>query len=188
MFRLSTIEEQLQHVIEGRATHERTIAYSDLHGLWSGVTTTLSTSGAYEYLEYMRGASLPNVVRGTVVPARIQEVARLLLEIRAWEQHTPEARQYRTRVGRHSRCGLVMSRRRAGSGTTIWRRTPDSYRCGACWLASQLLWPRDRAQAPQLPHHQRCCFARSTARCSPARRSSSALIRSRHVSAAVRSP
>ena len=86
----STIEEQLQHAAEGRAAHQLTITYSDLHGLWGGVTITLSTSGAYERLEYMRGASLPHVVQGTVAPARIREVAHLLLEIKAWEQHTPE--------------------------------------------------------------------------------------------------
>ena len=108
------MKEQLQHIVEGHATHDLTITYSDVHGLWGGVTITLSTSGAYERLEYLRGASVPDVVRGTVALARIQEVMRLLLEVKAWEQRTPE----RSPVPDESRAILTL---RAGQAeSSIW--------------------------------------------------------------------
>jgi hypothetical protein len=84
------MEQQLKNLAEGHATQNLTIVYSDMHGLWGGVTITLSTSGAYECLERSRGAIVPNLVRKTVNPAHIQEVIRLLLETRAWEQLTLE--------------------------------------------------------------------------------------------------
>jgi len=80
------MEQQLNDFAEERATQNLTIVYSDMHGLWGGITITLSTSGAYECLERTRGAIVPDLIRKTVTPARIQEVIRLLLETRAWEQ------------------------------------------------------------------------------------------------------
>lgn len=84
------VEQQLKDFVDGRATQNLTIVYSDMHGLWGGVTITLSTSGAYERLERERGAIVPHLARKTVTPAHIQEVIRLLLETRAWEQLTLE--------------------------------------------------------------------------------------------------
>jgi hypothetical protein len=80
------MEEHLKDFAEGRATQNLTIVYSDMHGLLGGVTITLSTSGAYERLERPRDLIVPDLVRRTVTPAHIQEVFRLLLETRAWEQ------------------------------------------------------------------------------------------------------
>jgi hypothetical protein len=80
------MEKQLKDIAAGRATQNLTIVYSDMHGLWGGVTITLSTSGAYECLERARGAIVPHLARKTVIPAHIQEVIRLLLETRSWEQ------------------------------------------------------------------------------------------------------
>src|SRR5262245_15734129 len=84
------MEHLLKDVAEGRAPDDLTITYSDMHGLWGGVTITLSTSGAYERLERKPGASAPDVVRATVAPAHVRDVVRLLLEIEAWEQRTPQ--------------------------------------------------------------------------------------------------
>ena len=80
------MEQVLKDFAEGRATQNLTVVYSDMHGLWGGITITLSTSGAYELLERARGQMVPDMVRRTVTPAHIQEVIRLLLEIRVWEQ------------------------------------------------------------------------------------------------------
>lgn len=60
--------------------------YSDMHGLWGGVTSTLSSNGSYELLERARGAVVPDLMRRTVTIHQVQEVVQLLLEIRAWEQ------------------------------------------------------------------------------------------------------
>ena len=57
-----------------------------MHGLWGGVTITLSSNGTYELLDRPRGQMVPDMVRRTVTPAQIQEVIRKLLEVRAWEQ------------------------------------------------------------------------------------------------------
>jgi hypothetical protein len=81
------MEQQLKDIAEGHATQNLTIMYSDMHGLWGGVTVTLSTSGDYERLERARGQVMPDMVRRTVAPAHIQEMLRVLLETRAWEQH-----------------------------------------------------------------------------------------------------
>jgi hypothetical protein len=80
------MEQQLKNLAEGRATPNLTIVYSDMHGLWGGVTVTLSTSGAYELLERARGAIVPDLVRRTVTAAHVEEVIHVLREIRAWEQ------------------------------------------------------------------------------------------------------
>ena len=80
------MEQQLNDFAEGRATQNLTIVYSDMHGLWGGVTITLSTSGTYERLERPRDVIVPNLTRKTVTPAHVQEVLRLLHETRAWEQ------------------------------------------------------------------------------------------------------
>jgi hypothetical protein len=61
-----------------------------MHGLWGGITITLSSSGAYELLERERGQVVPDLVRRTLTPAQVQQVIRLLLEIRGWEQHRLE--------------------------------------------------------------------------------------------------
>ena len=84
------MEQQLKDLAEGRATQNLSIVYTDMHGLWGGVTITLSTSGAYELLERARGQIVPDLVRRTVTPAHVQKVIRQLLEIRAWEQMTLE--------------------------------------------------------------------------------------------------
>ena len=80
------MEQQLKDLAAGRATQNLSIVYSDMHGLWGGVTITLSTSGAYELLERARGQVVPDMVHKTITPAQIQEVIRLLLEARVWEQ------------------------------------------------------------------------------------------------------
>jgi hypothetical protein len=80
------MEQQLKEFAQGRATQNLTIMYSDMHGLWGGVTVTLSTNGAYECLERAHGAIVPELVRRTVTIGQVQEVIGLLLDTRAWEQ------------------------------------------------------------------------------------------------------
>jgi hypothetical protein len=113
------MEQQLKDFAEGRACHDLTITYSDMHGLWGGVTVTLSSGGAYQRLERTRGASVADVVRGTVAAARTQAIARLLLEIKAWEQHTPE----RAPVPDESRATLTLQS--GDSEVSIWERYND---------------------------------------------------------------
>jgi hypothetical protein len=95
MWYADDMEQYFKAFAEGRAAQNLTIVYSDMHWLWGGVTITLSTSGVYECLEYQRESIVPNLVRKTVTPARIQEVIVLLRELRAWEQQTLERRPLR---------------------------------------------------------------------------------------------
>src|SRR4051812_14774591 len=84
------MEQHLKDIATGLATQNLGIVYSDMHGLWGGVTITLSTSGDYELLERARGAIVPELVRRTVTIDQVHEVIRLLLEARAWEQQPLE--------------------------------------------------------------------------------------------------
>ena len=86
------MEQQLKDFADGHATQNLTIVYSDMHGLWGGITVTLSTSGAYELLERARGAIVPDLVQRTITLAQVQDVIRLLLELRLWEQQALERR------------------------------------------------------------------------------------------------
>jgi hypothetical protein len=83
------MEQQLNDLAEARASHNLTIVYSDMHGLWGGVTITLSTTGAYERLERTRSMIVHELLRKTVTPTQVQAVIRLLLATQAWEQRTP---------------------------------------------------------------------------------------------------
>jgi hypothetical protein len=92
------MEQYLTAFVEGRAAHNLTIVYSDMHWLWGGVTITLSVTGVYECLEHQRESIIPELIRKTVRPARIQEVIILLRELRAWEQQTLERAPMRDEV------------------------------------------------------------------------------------------
>ena len=113
------MEQQLQHFAEGGESDDLMIIYSDMHGLWGGVTITLSTDGAYERLERKRGAGVPDVIRSTVVPAHVRDVVRLLIEIKAWEQRTPE------RVPVPDESSATLTLRAGGVEASIWEWQND---------------------------------------------------------------
>ena len=108
------MKEYFTAFADGRAANNLTIVYSDMHWLWGGITITLSTSGVYERLEHRRESIVPDLVRKTVTPAQIQEFIRLLIEIRAWEQHTLE----RTPMPDEARATLIV--RTGEVETSIW--------------------------------------------------------------------
>jgi hypothetical protein len=80
------VEQHLKDIAEERAAQSLSIVYSDMHGLWGGVTITLSTDGSYELLERGRGKVVPDLVHRTVTTATVLAVIRLLFQVRAWEQ------------------------------------------------------------------------------------------------------
>ncbi len=61
-----------------------------MHGLWGGLTIVVSGTGAYERQERVRGASTPTVITGTLDRQQLQELASLLVDLKAWEQRVPE--------------------------------------------------------------------------------------------------
>jgi hypothetical protein len=108
------MEAQLKDFSEARASQNLTIIYSDMHGLWGGITITLSTDGAYELLERARGQIVPDMLRRTVTPAHVQKVIGLLLETRLWEQQTLQ----RTPIADEVRATLTL--RTGNVESSIW--------------------------------------------------------------------
>ena len=137
------MEEQLKDLAQGRAAQNLTIVYSDMHGLWGGITITLSTDGAYELLERMRGAMIPDLVRRTIAPVQLQSVIRLLLETRAWEQQTLE----RTPIPDEVRATLTL---RAGEAeSTIWELYNNLEKNGRLIRVRSLLLELAKLHPPQ---------------------------------------
>jgi hypothetical protein len=84
------VERALRAVAAGNAVPaDLSVVYDDMHGLWGGLTISLA-GGAYEQLERGRGGSAPTVITGTVDRQQIQELASLLVDLKAWEQRVPE--------------------------------------------------------------------------------------------------
>ena len=115
-------DERVRAALLGAASGERAgelaIEYSDLHGLWGGASVRVTGDGEYERVTRQRGAD-PVVVRGRAGLDAVREIARLLLEIEAWEQRVPDAAP----VPDESRATLTV--RRGAARSTIWERYND---------------------------------------------------------------
>ena len=127
------MEQKLKDLAEGRATQNLTIVYSDMHGLWGGVTITLSTSGEYELLDRKRGAIVPDLVRRIIPPTRVQEIIDLLLETRSWEQQALE------RAPMPDEVLATLTLRTGGSETSIWELYNNLERNGRLVRVRRLL-------------------------------------------------
>lgn len=66
------------------------LQYDDLHGLWGGIRIRVSGAGRYELLRQERGAPEASVESGAVPAADIRALVRLLIELEAWQQLTPD--------------------------------------------------------------------------------------------------
>ncbi len=118
----------------GQMPHDLMLTYDDLHGLWGGITITLGEGGSYERVEKSPPADAPaTIARGTLLPEHIAEVARLLLEIRCWEQLTPQSPPVpdEVRPQLHVRC--------AGSRSMIWEKAHDLHHNGRLLRVRELL-------------------------------------------------
>ena len=64
--------------------------YSDLHGLWGGIRITVTGAGSSEVQE--RESNEPEVrnFKGTVEQDQLLELVKLIVDLKAWEQRTPE--------------------------------------------------------------------------------------------------
>jgi hypothetical protein len=84
------MRERLEAVAAGAAAGgDFEVVYDDMHGLWGGETVRLDGSGAVERVSRDRAGGERRAT-ARVAPDRIAEVARLLVEIEAWEQREPE--------------------------------------------------------------------------------------------------
>ena len=111
----STVERELKAIIASRKVpRDLEITYSDMHGLWGGQTIVIGGQGAGERVEKTRGGSAPKIVKTAVRPEELMGLIKLLIDLRAWEQRTPE----RTPVPDESRATLTITVNRQTS--TFW--------------------------------------------------------------------
>lgn len=109
------VEESLRTIAsDGESLPELSVTYSDMHGLWGGVTISVRGKGTYECTQRLTGAGAAEVVRGAIDPQLVRNLASLLVELRAWEQYTPE----RAPVPDESRATLTV--RVANEEVPIW--------------------------------------------------------------------
>ena len=85
-----------------------------MHGLWGGTTIIVRGSGSGERRERARGEARPQVVETTVAEDQLLGLIKLLIELRAWEQQTPE----REAVPDESRARLTISV--GGQTSKVW--------------------------------------------------------------------
>lgn len=65
------------------------VTYSDMHGLWGGMTLTLEADGRYLRVQAEPGRP-PQRVNARVDPARHHTLVDLLIELMVWEQRVPQ--------------------------------------------------------------------------------------------------
>lgn len=111
----NSMETVLQAIVRGQRPYpDFFVQYDDVHGLWGGDWLHVSGDGQYEHRHHERGAPAATVTRGTVQDSDIRTLARLLLELEAWQQQTPE----RAPLPDESRATLTIHI--GGTHTTIW--------------------------------------------------------------------
>ncbi|MDQ3815001.1 MAG: hypothetical protein M3347_13745 [Armatimonadota bacterium] len=107
------MEAKLRALAAGQMPEDLAIIYSDMHGLYGGVTITIRAGGHYERIKRQQRAGAPAVARGTLTSEQVADVGRRL-EVTGWEQRTPE----RTPVPDESFATLTV--RCDGSQATVW--------------------------------------------------------------------
>lgn len=112
------MKHELEQILASNNPQGFSLSYDDMHGLWGGMTITLTGDGSYQRTQREPGGQ-PQTVEGKVEVEQVIEMVRLLLEIEAWQQHIPEAML----VPDESRAYLTIH---CGASTsTIWERHND---------------------------------------------------------------
>ena len=87
----NSIESDLKVIMEtSRIPPELSITYTDLHGLWGGIKITVTGAGNSEIQERDSSEAETRVLKGTVEQDQLLELVKLIVELKAWEQRTPE--------------------------------------------------------------------------------------------------
>jgi hypothetical protein len=85
------IEAALSQILAGgRTADDFAVTYQDLHPFWGGMIVSIYGSGVCERRRWDRGAKTPAVTPGLVTLEQVRELIRLLLDLKIWEQDTPE--------------------------------------------------------------------------------------------------
>jgi hypothetical protein len=67
------------------------VVYDDMHGLWGGSILTVQGDGRLERQVRSRGAPAPTSSTRQVDQREVLALIRLLVELFAWKQHTPDS-------------------------------------------------------------------------------------------------
>ena len=85
------VEDALRTISRNRRVPpDLSITYNDMHGLWGGTTIIIRGSGSGESREREMSDTKPQIVETVVPEGKLLELVQLLIELRAWEQVTPE--------------------------------------------------------------------------------------------------
>ena len=85
------VEDALRTISKNRKVRpDLSITYDDMHGLWGGTTIIIRGSGISESRERARGDAKPQIFETALPEDKLLELVQLLIELRAWEQDTPE--------------------------------------------------------------------------------------------------
>jgi hypothetical protein len=117
----AVVEEELTRIIivGCGVPANLTIAYDDMHALWGGTTITVWGDGRVVRETRQSDAQQAEVVRKPTGARELMALARLLVELRAWEQLVPETMP----VAGESRAYLTITL--GTSRSSIWERVRE---------------------------------------------------------------
>jgi hypothetical protein len=112
------MENELKAIIASHhAPADLTIIYDDMHGMWGGSILTLRGDGSLERQTKATGSQTAEIVQTKISERELVELIRLLVELSAWEQRTPEPEFFV--VGEsHARLKISIQ----GGMSSIWER------------------------------------------------------------------
>ncbi len=114
------MENELKTIIATNSVpSELIITYDDMHGLWGGTTMTVRGDGSVERQTKEIGAPEAEVTRKQIDGRELVRLIRLLVELRAWEQRTPDEQP----VAGESRAHLTISLKEGAS--SVWERVNE---------------------------------------------------------------
>jgi hypothetical protein len=87
----TSIAAELEAIVSGqRIPPDLLVTYDDMHGLWGGTTISVRGDGQSERRERAQGEPEARVTERSVTRDHLLDLIRLLVELRAWEQRSPE--------------------------------------------------------------------------------------------------
>ena len=86
-----SVEVALKRMVEkGVVPTDFQVTYDDMHGLWGGTTIVITGKGNGQRRERENGGADPKEFERAITREQLLELAKLLVEQKAWEQRTPE--------------------------------------------------------------------------------------------------
>jgi len=114
------MENELESIIATNIVPaDLTITYDDMHGLWGGTTITVRGDRTMQTRSRQTGAAEAEISRKQIDERELVNLVKLLIELRSWEQVTPEAQP----VAGESRAWLTLSLN--DRSTRVWERVNE---------------------------------------------------------------